>query len=130
MPPKRKRQFGKSVRVDGWDGVMDALDRISRLPFGQMHQWETATERFYDRSQQFVHVDSVALKASGRFEVQRVVHRAIGELIYGGTRGVDYAIYEFGRGGAHDAPQRAMNATAANFARTVGDMAMGAAEGK
>lgn len=130
MPAKRKRQFGKSIRVSGWDGVMDALDRIGRLPDGQMDLWRTATERFYDRSQQFVHVDSVALKSSGRFEVQRVVHRAIGELIYGGTHGVDYAVYEFGRGGQHDALQRAMNATAANFARTVGDMAMGAAEGR
>jgi hypothetical protein len=109
---------------------MDALDRIGRLPYGQMDKWETATERFYDRSQQFVHVDSVALKSSGRFDVQRVVHRAIGELVYGGTHGVDYAIYEFGRGGNHDAPQRAMNATAANFVRTVGDMAMGAAGGE
>lgn len=125
----RARQFGKSIRVSGWDGVVDALDRISRLPDGQMSTWRTATERFYDRSQQFVHVDSVALKSSGRFEVQRVVHRAIGELVYGGTHGVDYAIYEFARGGSHDAPQRAMNATAESFVRAVGDMCMAAAMG-
>lgn len=128
---KRTRQFGKSIRVDGWDGMMAALDRIAELPRGQTDKWDTAMERFYDRSQQFVHVDSVNLKRSGRHTpAVRVVHRVMADLVYGGTHGVDYAIYEFGRGGVHDAPQRAMNATAANFARTVGDMAMGAAEGR
>jgi hypothetical protein len=109
--------------------MLDALDRIGELPKGQMELWEQATERFYDRSQQYVHVDTVALKRSGRHSTTRVVHKAIGQLVYGGTHGVDYAVFEFARGRSHDALGRAFNAVSATYARTLGDMCMGAAEG-
>ncbi|HEV2927248.1 MAG TPA: hypothetical protein VGW74_01035 [Propionibacteriaceae bacterium] len=124
----RRRQLGRSIEVVGWDGMMDALDRLTRLPFGQMGKWEQATERFYDHTQRFVHVDTVALKRSGRFEVSRVAHRAIGEVIYGGRFGVDYALFEMGRGGSHDALQLGMNVSAATYQATVGDMVMAALE--
>jgi hypothetical protein len=130
MPPKRKKKLGQSIRVEGWDGMLAALDRIGDLPKGQMEHWDQAMERFYDRSQQLVHVDSVNLKRSGRFDPSiRVAHRAIGELVYGGRFGVDYAVYEFARGGSHDATQRAMNQVSATFARTLGDMIVDAAKG-
>src|ERR1044071_1675079 len=132
MPPKakRKKRLGKSIEVDGWDGMLAALDRLAELPKGQVDKWGETTERVYDRSQQYVHVDTVALKRSGRHSTQRVVHRVIGEVVYGGRFGVDYALFEFGRGGQHDALGRGFNATSATFAKTIGEMAMGAAEGK
>lgn len=122
---KRKR-LGTSIEVVGWDGMLDALDRLTRLPLGQMGKWEQATERFYDHTQRFVHIDSTDLKRSGRFIHYRVVHRAFGEVIYGGRFGVDYAVFEFGRGGSHDALQLGMNVTSAVYAATVGDMVIGA----
>lgn len=132
MPPKTKRtkRLGKSIEVDDWQGMLDALDRLADLPRGQVDKWEQATERFYDRSQQYVHVDTVALKRSGRHDTTRVVHRVIGEVVYGGRFGVDYALFEFARGGQHDALGRGFSATAATYAKTVGDMTMAAAEGK
>lgn len=126
--PSRKR-LGKSIEVHGWQGMLDALDRIADLPRGQTELWEQATERFYDRTQQYVHVDTVNLKRSGRHSTTRIVHRVIGEVVYGGTHGVDYALYEFARGGNHDALGRGFNAVRATYAKTIGDMAMGAAEG-
>jgi hypothetical protein len=131
MPPdaKRKTRLGKSIEVQGWDGMLAALDRIADLPRGQVPHWEQATERFYGRSQELVHVDTVALKRSGRHSTTRIVHRVIGEVRYGGTHGVDYAIFEFARGGSHDALGLAFTRVSATYARALGDMAMGAAEG-
>lgn len=128
MPDKRTR-LGKTVWVDGWAGMLAALDRLAELPKGQLELWGQTTERFYGRSQEFVHVDSVALKRSGRHSTTRVVHKAIGQVVYGGTHGVDYAVFEFARRGSHDALGRAFNAVSATYARTLGDMAAGAAEG-
>lgn len=131
MPPKkRKKRLGKSIEVDGFEGMREALQRLADLPRGQMDHWDQAMERFYDHSQRFVHVDSVNLKKSGRHDPSvRVAHRAIGELIYGGRFGVNYAVYEFARGQSHDATQRAMNVSSATFAKTLGDMCIDAAKG-
>lgn len=126
---KKRKRLGKVIEVQGWDGMMDALDRLAALPRGQTELWEQTTERFYDRSQQYVHVDSVNLKLSGRHHTVRVVHRVMGEVVYGGTHGVDYAVYEFARGGNHDALGRAFRAVSATYAKTIGDMCIGAAEG-
>lgn len=124
----KRVRLGKSVEVVGWDGMMDALDRLTRLPLGQMGKWEQTTERFYDHTQRFVHIDSADLKRSGRYATYRVVHRAFGEVIYGGRFGVDYAVFEMGRGGSHDALQLGMNVTSATYAATVGNMVIGALE--
>lgn len=69
------------------------------------HHWAIATDLFFDRTQDAVHIQSGDLKASGRSSVRREGTSVIGEVKYGGvmgTRGmVDYAMEEEDRGGEH-----------------------------
>lgn len=79
--------------------------------------WEAATDVFFDRSQQYVHVLSGDLKRSGQAEVQVTKGSLVGRLSYGNDGDVDYAIYEEERGGTHAYLTRAWEATEAQFSR-------------
>lgn len=66
--------------------------------------WELASEVFFDRTQEFVHVVTGRLKRSGR---RLPVEVSGGQLTSGVEYTAPYAEIEFGRGGDHDAIQRA-----------------------
>ena len=94
----------RNVDITGIDGWIDGLDRLVRgVGEHQVDEWRYATERFFDRTQQYTHIITGDLKASGRYGVDRARHEITGHVTYGGTPQCDYAIYEFMRGGEHDA---------------------------
>lgn len=89
--------------------------------------WTAVGETMFIKTQEFVHVLSGDLKASGRLvETQVDGHLATFEIEYGGTatgtHTVDYAPYEIARGGTHDFPARAARATEEMFEGAVSDM--------
>ena len=63
--------------------------------------WQLANENFFSLTQQFVHVDSGELKASGREEVHLEGSRVVATVTYG-NENVTYAQFEINRGGSHD----------------------------
>ena len=113
------------------DGTLDAwIDGLRSFgaDFGDAveGEWQTATERLYDRSQEFVHVLSSALKQTGFVDVFRTDTMAVGIVTYGGEAlingesvEVDYAIFEHERDGEHAFLKRAWDA--------VGERAFGSA---
>ena len=106
------------VKVDHWvAGCARFRGQLSRTT---MRRWEDALDRTYEHTQSIVHVITGALKASGKkyltFTADNEVRWAI---VYGGpdspkvqgrdprgrftaAKQVDYAFYEFRRGGTHD----------------------------
>ena len=94
----------RHVSIEGIDGWIDGLNRLGdRVGDKQVDAWQQATERMYDRTQQFVHILSGDLIASGRHSLERGRRDITGMVTYGGTKACDYAIFEFARGGSHDA---------------------------
>ena len=73
---------------------------------GQAPMWHLANEQFYDRTQEYVHVVSGALKSSGREEVGLDGARVVATVEYG-NEDVPYAQIEIDRGGEHDFMGRA-----------------------
>jgi|SRR5690606_35238765 len=105
--------------LDGWISGMDRLGE--RVGEHQVAEWRYATERFYDRTQQYVHVLDGNLKTSGRCAVDPHRLDIEGSVTYGGTPECDYAIYEFGRGGNHDALTRGFVANVETFEQAIVD---------
>jgi hypothetical protein len=97
---------GRHIEVFGLDKWIDGLDKFDEPDEEDLKRWNGATRFFFDKTQTAVHIDSRALQKSGRWSSSRVGHTLIGEVEYGGTPAVDYAIYEFRRGGEHDALNR------------------------
>lgn len=60
---------------------------------------ERTMARAFEIADNQVHVITGFLKSTGSYEVRDEGDSIIGEILYG----ADYAIYEFGRGGEHDA---------------------------
>jgi hypothetical protein len=100
MPSSRFR-----VDSSGLDGWIRGLENLSRYRPGDaaLVRWRQATDYFFDRTQRHVHVITGALKESGQMDVDVVRGNLVGTVTYGGTPECDYAIYEFARGGSHDA---------------------------
>lgn len=64
-------------------------------------EWRAATDIFFGRTQERVHVVTGALKASGAADVLTSGDDVVGEVSYGGGL-VDYALAEQRRGPEHD----------------------------
>lgn len=114
MPRSRIRVTG----LDRWIGILESFDEPTAE---QERMWRQATEVMFDRSQQYVHRDTAALQASGRYAAHRERRAVVGEVTYGNTQ-VDYALFEAKRGGSHDYFARAFVATTRVFKATLGDM--------
>lgn len=89
-----------------WDAWTEGFrDLPEEAPALLEAHWMIATELFFDRTQDAVHIQSGDLKDSGRSEVRVLKWSVIGDVIYGGTMGtegpVDYAQEENDRGGDH-----------------------------
>jgi hypothetical protein len=115
MPRNRVR-----FEVTGLDAWIDGLERLDRPSAAAEAGWLLSTEEFYGHTQEVVHVDTGALKASGRLSVDRDRHTITGEVAYGGTPACDYAVYEFARGGSHDALTRGFVAAEPEFRAALG----------
>lgn len=68
--------------------------------------WAAANDTFFGYTQEFVHVLSGDLKATGRQEIHLEGSRVVATVEYGSDE-VDYAQFEIDRGGEHDFMGRA-----------------------
>lgn len=109
----------RHITVTGLDAWIDGLDRMDRPSAAAREEWLIATEVFYGHTQAAVHVLSGALKQSGTYGAQRRGNTIDGRVQYGGTPTCDYAVYEFARGGSHDALTRGFVASEREFAATL-----------
>jgi hypothetical protein len=110
---------GSRITVTGLDAWIDGLDRMDRPSAAAREEWLVATEVFYGHTQAAVHVLSGDLKQSGTFGAQRRGATIDGWVRYGGTPEVGYAVYEFARGGSHDALTRGFVASEHEFTSTL-----------
>lgn len=92
--------------VNGFNTIEREAQNAARTEFQQ------AGEVFFARSQQFVHVLSGDLLASGSIEIVATGGEVVARLTYD----TDYAIYENARGGSHAFIDRAWEATEQTFA--------------
>ena len=87
---------------------------------GGLEEWEQVTERYFDATQEVVHVITGRLRDSGKVSVVQEGSRFVGTVEYSAP----YAAEEFGRGGPHDALQRGFEMTRGEFpdaaARAIG----------
>lgn len=117
MPSSRVR-----ITVRGLQPWIDGLETFG-TPTPEMElRWRQATDTFFDRTQRFVHVETAELKSSGRYEMFSDRRNIVGQVAYGGTAECDYAVYEFARGGNHDALTRGFEASQRMFERTLARM--------
>ena len=77
-------------------------------------QWDEATERFYQRTQQYAHILTGANISSGEFEVHTDGMTVVGTVSYG-----EHAIFEELRGGDHALITRGWEATSDVFAEAL-----------
>lgn len=98
MPSRRVR-----LVVTGLEPWIDGLKKFGEPTPSMERRWAAATDVFFDRTQAAVHVITAGLKASGRQETEVGPKRITGVVTYGGTEECDYAVYEFARGGKHNA---------------------------
>lgn len=88
----------------GLDRIIDELDELSRAPSPrQVAAMDLALARSFADTQAQVHVDTGALKASGRMssEVDQEEGTWTGSIQYGGPQ-APHAVYEVAEGGSHD----------------------------
>jgi len=82
-----------------WSDVERELDRLMMMPTMKAKAALHAVLDFgFAQTQAAVHVESGALKASGKISVSGGGETWEGEIQYGGAGPVDYAIYEKRRG--------------------------------
>lgn len=112
-----------------WSPAIDrSIAQLTALPAKFRVQadvlWRQAGEMFFAETQRVVHVYPInggSLKASGAVNFLSAGDEVlVAEVSYGGPtsgpRGyVDYAVYEFGRGGDHDALARGFESSQAFF---------------
>lgn len=106
----------------GWagTGIDAAIDKLDDAGFPAELEvlWRQATELMFSESQRVVHVwpvDGGTLKQSGYTEHLDDGDRVIGLVGYSAP----YAVFEFGRGGDHDALHRSFERTQDVFQRAV-----------
>jgi hypothetical protein len=107
------------IQVSGaFDAWIDGLGAIEReMVIAAATPWKAAADVFFDRTQQFVHVLTGDLKASGqRAEIKHDFAALVAEVVYDS----DHAIYELRRGGTHDFYGRALESTNDLFERALG----------
>lgn len=97
-------QFDRWIR--GFGDLPVELEEEVRRP------WQQAADVMFDRSQQFVHVLSGRLKASGK---EAEVSIGQGDVTATIEYDAPYAIYEQARGGAHAFLSRAFESTSDLF---------------
>lgn len=104
----------------GWanTGITDAIDKLvdGGFPAELEVLWRQATEVMFSETQRVVHVwpvDGGTLKASGSFEVLDDGDVMVGLVEYSAP----YAVFEFARGGDHDALHRSFERTRDVFQR-------------
>jgi hypothetical protein len=110
------------IEVAGLDAWIDGLDRFGLPTEAMLDRWRQATDVFFDRTQSAAHIVTGSLKDSGRMQAFRDRRELVGEVVYGGTQECDYAVYEFARGGAHDALTVGFAETQAVFEKTLARM--------
>jgi hypothetical protein len=96
--------MGVSAQIvhDGqFDRWVEGLADMDSVEPEAVEIWEQATEYFYGRTQEAVHILTGDLKASGEYEIEPNGTTVEGVVSYG-NEDVDYAIYELRRGGDHD----------------------------
>lgn len=101
---------------DGLDRWIRGLDQLGEPDEAAEEVWRQVTDVMFDRSQARVHILTGDLKASGRSETRREGDRIVGEIEYD----ADHAIYEFRRGGKHDALGLAFKETYEMFRAALG----------
>jgi hypothetical protein len=119
MPTRSSRITIEESGLDAW---ISGLEKFGDADADAEIRWRQATEVFFDRSQQAVHVISGDLKGSGEMNTSRTLRTLVGEVVYGDTPECDYAAYEFARGGSHDALQIAYVATERVFEQTLAEI--------
>lgn len=111
--------MGASLKV-----VVDPKFVQWRQSFGQLpvrataqtRMWQIAGDVMFDKSQQKVHVLSGDLKSSGRPAETKVEGlTVVAEIAYE----AEHALFEFSRGGDHDALTRAFEETLKVFEKTL-----------
>jgi hypothetical protein len=75
------------------------LDKMAKVNTAKL---DPAWRSIFRDTQSLVHVESGALRASGRAKTEHSADEWTGDITYGGTSQCDYAIYEQRRGGTHD----------------------------
>ena len=96
--------MGVSAQIvhDGqYDKWVSGLGDMDSLEPETVEIWQQATEYFFGRTQERVHILTGALKTSGQYEMETDGAQVDGVVSYGGGV-VDYAAYELRRGGSHD----------------------------
>lgn len=78
-------------------------------------QFAAANDVFYDKTQQYVHVETGNLKSSGKREYEEERGEVTALLVYD----TDYAIYEENRGGSHAYMSRGWQAAESTFERAM-----------
>ena len=106
-------EIAVTSQLDKWLLHLSQMDG----EFGEeaMRHWKAANDVFYDKTQQYVHVDSGDLKASAKREYEQDRGEVTAYLMYE----ADYAIYEEKRGGSHAYMTRGWNATEEMFAEAM-----------
>jgi hypothetical protein len=97
-----------------WVQGLGQMDKVMRDHTKATFQ--AAVERFYDHTQDRVHVDTGALKASGDVWVEEESRDEIVAYVAYGDDKVDYAFYEHARGGSHAFLRNGWQATEREFA--------------
>jgi hypothetical protein len=97
-----------------WISGFNTLGRALREP--TLIGWGAATEVFFSRTQEYVHILSGDLLASGTYRVFALggAETIVGEVKYGGGT-VKYALIEEHRGGSHAYLSRGWEATQREF---------------
>jgi hypothetical protein len=112
---------GRIVRDGTLDRWIAGLEDFDKPDERDKAAWGQATEVFFGRTQEAVHVITAALKASGREEVYRTGSEIVGVVSYGGPE-APYAKYEFRRGGSHDALRRGFERTDRIYQATLAEI--------
>lgn len=100
---KVSANFGRWIR--GFDRLPEEVAEHGE------RAWRQAGEVFFDRTQEYVHVDKGELLESGHLDMRRGKRDVMATVAYDAY----YAVYEFARGGSHDALTRGYEATARQF---------------
>lgn len=118
-------RFSVGGAYAGW---LRGLDRLPEEAAREAEtEWQVSTELLFDRSQQYAHILSGDMKATGRYDVQADGLTVVGEVVYGGAVAgtdtvVDYAWYEHQRGGDHAYLLRAFEAVQPLMRATLPDV--------
>jgi hypothetical protein len=113
--------MGKAITVkmngslDRWIKGFATVD--AGLQIEVLHAWKTATDLFFDRTQEYAHVLTGEMKQSGSAEVEANPRQVVGRVQYDSP----HALYEEARGGSHALITRGWEAAAGTYQRALPD---------